>query len=90
MILCMPLTTGNDVIPLSTPGNKWYICGVAKHCESGNQKLSITVLPQLGSPETSPSSSPTSTTSSGAADNIASRYYRLLVAIVGIFRMIMF
>ncbi|KAF9689424.1 hypothetical protein SADUNF_Sadunf01G0090800 [Salix dunnii] len=57
---------------------------------TGNDKLSITVLPQLGSPETSPSSSPTSTTSSGAAGNIASRYYGLIVAIAGIFGMIMF
>jgi hypothetical protein len=37
------LTSGNDVIPLETAGNKWYICGVAKHCEVGNQKLTITV-----------------------------------------------
>jgi hypothetical protein len=37
------LTSGNDVIPLETAGNKWYICGVAKHCEAGNQKLTITV-----------------------------------------------
>ncbi|XP_011029118.1 PREDICTED: mavicyanin-like [Populus euphratica] len=86
----VPLTTGNDVIPLSTPGKKWYICGVAKHCESGNQKLSITVLPQLGSPATSPSPSPTGTTPSGAAGDIASRYHGLIVAIVGVFGMIMF
>ncbi|XP_059658379.1 blue copper protein-like [Cornus florida] len=44
------LTTGNDVITLATPGRKWYICGVAKHCAVGNQKLVITVLPQSTSP----------------------------------------
>ncbi|KAF5816185.1 putative Phytocyanin domain, cupredoxin [Helianthus annuus] len=40
------LTSGRDVIPLQTPGKKWYICGVAKHCESRNMKLVITVLSQ--------------------------------------------
>ncbi|KAI3691717.1 hypothetical protein L6452_31519 [Arctium lappa] len=39
------LTSGRDVIPLKTPGRKWYICGVGKHCESRNMKLVITVLP---------------------------------------------
>ncbi|KAG8382335.1 hypothetical protein BUALT_Bualt05G0066700 [Buddleja alternifolia] len=37
-----PLTSGNDVIPLATPGRKWYICGVGNHCASG-MKLVITV-----------------------------------------------
>ncbi|CAK7335391.1 unnamed protein product [Dovyalis caffra] len=86
----VPLTPGNDVIPLSTPGRKWYICGVAKHCESGNQKLAITVLAQLGSPSTSPSPSPTGTSASEASGSIASRYYGLLVAIVGILGMVIF
>ncbi|KAF8403451.1 hypothetical protein HHK36_011555 [Tetracentron sinense] len=38
-------STGNDEITLATPGNKWFICGVAKHCANGGQKLSITVSP---------------------------------------------
>ncbi|EEF51035.1 blue copper protein 1a [Ricinus communis] len=49
------LTSGEDTITLASPGKKWYICTVGKHCESGNMKLAITVLPELGSPETSPS-----------------------------------
>ncbi|XP_011033855.1 PREDICTED: mavicyanin-like [Populus euphratica] len=79
----VPLSSGNDVISLSTPGKKWYICGFAKHCESGNQKLAITVLAQLGSPSTSPSPSPTGTSPSGATGSTVSRYYGLIVAIVG-------
>nr|GFC26520.1 basic blue protein-like [Tanacetum cinerariifolium] len=43
------LTSGRDVIALQTPGRKWYICGVAKHCELRNMKLVITVLPQMSS-----------------------------------------
>lgn len=39
------LTSGQDKITLNTPGNKWYICGVTGHCDSG-QKLKITVLPK--------------------------------------------
>ncbi|GMN32463.1 hypothetical protein TIFTF001_003689 [Ficus carica] len=54
------LNSGNDVITLATPGRKWYICGVGKHCEVGNQKLFINVLVQELSPVPSPSPSPTS------------------------------
>ncbi|KAG6751676.1 hypothetical protein NC652_030767 [Populus alba x Populus x berolinensis] len=86
----VPLTTGNDVVTLSTPGKKWYICSVPGHCESGNQKLFITVLPQLSSPASSPFPGPTDTSPSGAAGNIASTYYGLIAAIGGIFGMIMF
>ncbi|PWA75032.1 Cupredoxin [Artemisia annua] len=38
------LTSGYDVITLATPGRKWYICGVGKHCESGGMKLFINVF----------------------------------------------
>ncbi|KAI9185584.1 hypothetical protein LWI28_008581 [Acer negundo] len=44
------LTSGNDEIVLATPGRKWYICGVGKHCEIAGQKLFITVQPQSSSP----------------------------------------
>ncbi|KAG9452090.1 hypothetical protein H6P81_004994 [Aristolochia fimbriata] len=40
------LTSGSDRIVLATPGNKWYICGVADHCSYYSQKLKITVLPR--------------------------------------------
>ncbi|MCD7450747.1 hypothetical protein HAX54_008384 [Datura stramonium] len=37
------LTSGHDVITLTTPGKKWYICGFPTHCSDHNQKLVITV-----------------------------------------------
>lgn len=37
------LTSGKDEVVLDIPGNKWYICGVAKHCDAG-QKLALTVM----------------------------------------------
>ncbi|EEF36698.1 Mavicyanin, putative [Ricinus communis] len=37
------LNSGNDIVPLSLPGKKWYICGFADHCGRG-QKLVINVL----------------------------------------------
>lgn len=50
------LATGYDVITLATPGRKWYICGVGKHCVAGGMKLVIDVLPQWTlTPSTSPS-----------------------------------
>ncbi|XP_050378243.1 blue copper protein 1b-like [Argentina anserina] len=60
-----PLTSGNDVINLATPGRKWYICGVAKHCAAG-QKLLITVKPSIApipGPLPAPSPSPLSASS---------------------------
>ncbi|XP_015159273.1 mavicyanin-like [Solanum tuberosum] len=38
-----PLTSGNDVIDLKTPGKKWYFCGVNNHCEQG-MKVAVNVL----------------------------------------------
>ncbi|KAL8543376.1 hypothetical protein ACS0TY_004060 [Phlomoides rotata] len=48
------LTTGKDKITLATPGRKWYLCGVGKHCEYG-MKLVITVMPTTFAPSPSPS-----------------------------------
>ncbi|KAL4566009.1 hypothetical protein LXL04_030118 [Taraxacum kok-saghyz] len=54
------LTSGRDVISLQTPGRKWYICGVGKHCELRKMKLVITVLPQTMAPAPSPVATSTS------------------------------
>ncbi|XP_038695387.1 blue copper protein 1a-like [Tripterygium wilfordii] len=48
------LTTGKDQIVLGSPGKKWYICGVEKHCAEG-QKLAIEVMGSMG-PAPSPNS----------------------------------
>lgn len=50
----VPLTSGNDVITLATPGRKWYICGAPNHCAVGGQKLAITVMPSSFAPSASP------------------------------------
>ncbi|XP_022737565.1 blue copper protein-like [Durio zibethinus] len=79
----VPLTTGNDVITLATPGRKWYICGVARHCAARNMKLSITVLSQVGSPSSAPASAPNSPTSPSAArGNAGSSFYAWIVVMV--------
>ncbi|MFS7924087.1 putative Phytocyanin domain, cupredoxin [Helianthus anomalus] len=71
------MTSGHDVIPLQTPGRKWYICGVGKHCESRNMKLVITVLPQTWAPAPSPIA--TSTTGNLVVPTI----YGFLVSLFG-------
>jgi len=48
------LTSGDDTIVLASPGKKWYICGVGKHCEFG-QKLAITVQSLAPTPSPAPS-----------------------------------
>ncbi|XP_054800431.1 blue copper protein 1a-like [Prosopis cineraria] len=85
------LTSGDDVIVLESPGRKWYLCGVAAHCENG-QKLFINVLPsqtQAPSPSPvssvlpitvppSPSPSPQSSSLSSASSSPLSAKYRWL------------
>ncbi|KAK7379307.1 hypothetical protein VNO80_04764 [Phaseolus coccineus] len=51
------LTTGNDRIVLTTPGRKWYICGLTGHCNAG-QKLFITVQAQTLPPTLPPAPAP--------------------------------
>ncbi|XP_062170966.1 blue copper protein 1b-like [Alnus glutinosa] len=68
------LTSRNDVITLATSGNKWYICGVAKHCEVGNQKLFIMVSED---------------NSSAVRGSIEPLYYGWMMAIFGILMMVM-
>ncbi|KAM3359411.1 hypothetical protein P3S68_019121 [Capsicum galapagoense] len=49
-----PLTSGNNVITLTSPWKKWYIRRIGKHCEKG-VKLAITVLAaELGALASSP------------------------------------
>ncbi|XP_057477684.1 blue copper protein 1b-like [Actinidia eriantha] len=79
------LTSGSDVITLATPGRKWYICGVGKHCASGNMKLAITVLP----PMESPASAPSAISPSSATGITFSKHHALAVGIIGVLMMIM-
>ncbi|XP_060177157.1 blue copper protein-like [Lycium barbarum] len=50
------LTSGNDAITLTSPGKKWYICGMPTHCSDHNQKLVITV--EAGAPTQAPGPPP--------------------------------
>ncbi|KAJ7948758.1 blue copper protein-like [Quillaja saponaria] len=64
------LTTGNDVVTLATPGKKWYICGVAKHCAEHGQKLVIDVI------EEGPAPAPS------AAHEVVSSSIRVFIAVM--------
>ncbi|KAF6169801.1 hypothetical protein GIB67_034193 [Kingdonia uniflora] len=77
--------TGNDIIPLAAEGEKWYICGIAKHCESGGQKLAINVLPAT---EKWTAPAPAPTIPSSAKEILTSRY-QLLVAVTVAIAMIL-
>ncbi|KVH95440.1 mavicyanin-like [Cynara cardunculus var. scolymus] len=69
------LTNGNDVVTLLSPGRKWYICGVGKHCELRNMKLVINV--ESMSPAPSPS------TTSGSSNLVIPKTYGFVVALIG-------
>ncbi|KAI5328716.1 hypothetical protein L3X38_028113 [Prunus dulcis] len=92
----VPLTSGKDVINLATPGRKWYICGVAQHCELGNQKLLITVLPSSSSSAPSPSHSswPSATagpglSASAATTTVGTRFALMMLLTIGFLGMLM-
>ncbi|XP_050379873.1 blue copper protein 1a-like [Argentina anserina] len=76
------LTSGKDVINLATPGRKWYICGVSKHCEVGPQKLFITVMPASFAPSPSPTASAATTSSVNGA---ILGWMIIVIGILGIF-----
>ncbi|XP_057440557.1 blue copper protein 1a-like [Lotus japonicus] len=40
------LSTGKDIIPLTTEGRKWYLCGKADHCIARQMKFVINVEAQ--------------------------------------------
>lgn len=82
--LTAPLTSGNDIITLTSPGKKWYICGVATHCQTGNMKLAINVLPELGAP----APAPTGGDGSAAIGIAPSNLFSWMVAGLAIFLMI--
>ncbi|ONI06834.1 hypothetical protein PRUPE_5G084200 [Prunus persica] len=91
-----PLTSGKDVINLATPGRKWYICGVGQHCELGNQKLLITVLPSSSSSAPSPSHSswPSATagpgpSASAATTIVGTRFALMMLLTIGFLGMLM-
>ncbi|XP_060170823.1 blue copper protein 1a-like [Lycium barbarum] len=69
-----PLTTGNDVIELKSPGKKWYFCGINNHCDQG-MKVAVNVL----------SSSPGSSAAFGISP---SKFVAMMVAAFSMFLII--
>ncbi|CAK9217415.1 unnamed protein product [Sphagnum troendelagicum] len=53
--------TGNDTVPLDTPGTLYFICSISNHCAARGQKVMITVKSTA-----SPSSSPNAGTHSSS------------------------
>ncbi|CAI0414012.1 unnamed protein product [Linum tenue] len=80
-----PLTTGSDEIPLKTTGRKWYICGVAGHCASG-QKLVITV----SDGSAAPAPTPTSPSTGAVSRSIINAGFAAAMVVVGFFGVVMF
>ncbi|KAL7150202.1 hypothetical protein ABFS83_05G094700 [Erythranthe nasuta] len=80
----VPRTTGNDVIPLMTPGKKWYICTIGEHCSKG-MKLVITVWAAEGP---TPAPSPATSAATGA-EVFASRTCMWMLAVMAAYKMIM-
>ncbi|CAI0417409.1 unnamed protein product [Linum tenue] len=80
-----PLTTGSDEITLKTTGRKWYICGVAGHCASG-QKLVITV----SDGSAAPAPTPTSPSTGAVSRSIINAGFAAAMVVVGFFGVVMF
>ncbi|KAL7150178.1 hypothetical protein ABFS83_05G092800 [Erythranthe nasuta] len=80
----VPRTTGNDVIPLVTPGKRWYICTIGEHCSKG-MKLVITVSAAEG-----PSPAPSSATSAATGAEVSAfRSCVWVLAAMAAYKMIM-
>ncbi|CAH2059801.1 unnamed protein product [Thlaspi arvense] len=51
-----PLITfanGNSIVPLTTPGKRYFICGMPGHCTQG-MKLEVNVIPTVNAASTAP------------------------------------
>ncbi|KAJ4866264.1 uclacyanin 1 [Raphanus sativus] len=51
-----PLITfanGNSIVPLTTPGKRYFICGMPGHCTQG-MKLEVNVIPTANAAQTAP------------------------------------
>ncbi|KAG9444252.1 hypothetical protein H6P81_015592 [Aristolochia fimbriata] len=75
------LNTGNDRITLSSPGKKWYICGVGEHCAKLGMKLVITVQP-LEEPAPAPGAPPATPGSSNSANGRVATFGLATVMVV--------
>ncbi|KAA8516884.1 hypothetical protein F0562_017298 [Nyssa sinensis] len=78
---------GKDIIVLATPGRKWYLCGVGKHCAAGGQKLAITVQPQMMAPSPAPTPSFGSSQAlpyTNSANGITANFQSVMVVVAGI------
>ncbi|KAI4327046.1 hypothetical protein L6164_019549 [Bauhinia variegata] len=73
------LTTGNDVITITSEGRKWYICGVGRHCEAGKMKLAITVQPWIAS---SPSPTQAPVSAAAGSSSFYSAWTLLILAVL--------
>lgn len=73
--------TGEDLITLSTPGKKWYICGISVHCSVGNQKLEINVLSQAQAPKSSTTSEAQPPASSSRDRRALAGFYAVMIAL---------
>ncbi|KAK6944183.1 Phytocyanin domain [Dillenia turbinata] len=83
--------SGNDTITLLTPGKKWYICGVGKHCADLGMRLAINVVSRAGAPAPTPMPMPMPTPnppSNSAFANVVSGYQVVAAAMVALMVMI--
>ncbi|KAL4348374.1 hypothetical protein GQ457_17G023480 [Hibiscus cannabinus] len=60
-------TGGNTVVPLTSAGKRYFICGTLGHCSQGMQIEIDTLATSTPAPATSPSSSPTSSPAPGTS-----------------------
>ncbi|KAK4435161.1 Uclacyanin-3 [Sesamum alatum] len=85
-----PLTSGNDLITLATPGKKWYICNIADHCSKG-MKLVITVFEaEAPAPAPLPGSSapPPGTSAAGEISAGPLKYFVWMLAALALSKMV--
>ncbi|KAL3619376.1 hypothetical protein CASFOL_036946 [Castilleja foliolosa] len=85
----VPFTSGIDVVHLTTPGKKGYICSVGEHCSAG-MKLGITVS-SANDPLSAPFPSLSSPSPSGANEfsplkSCASMFVVMVVFIISMYR----
>lgn len=62
--------SGNDVVALTAPGTRYFLCGLTGHCDSG-MKIRIDVVAAAGSSPMSPAAAPTSSAAAASTSAAA-------------------
>ncbi|GJN39726.1 hypothetical protein PR202_gb28862 [Eleusine coracana subsp. coracana] len=75
--------TGNDVVALTAPGTRYFLCGLTGHCDSG-MKIRIDVVAAAATGSMSPAAAPTSAAAPAGATRMTTAGLAVLLLLAAL------